>query len=457
MIQGGVMTDSDISMKQPSGDNGWRDVMQPALGPSMYHLLASINMQDAWKKVKANNGAPGIDGITIQGYPAWINEHWPRIQKELQEGSYKPSPVLRCTIPKPNGGKRLLGIPTVMDRVIQQALLQILTPVFEPVFSEFSFGFRPGRSAHDAVRQMQQYVKEGYRIVVDLDIRKFFDEVDHDILMSLVARRVKEKPILKLIGRYLRAGVAVSESEIRPTFVGTPQGGPLSPLLANILLDVLDKELERRGHRFVRYADDVVILVKSQRAGERVLESIKRFLYKRLKLSLNDKKSRVVPCDKSKFLGFSFRGTKIVWHESSYEYFKFRIRQLTGRSWGVSMGYRLKKLNEFLRGWMNYYGLSEYYRPIPGIDQWIRRRLRMCFWKQWRKPRTRIQNLLKLGASKLHAIKTGLSSKGYWHLSRTLATQSGMTNEWFKELGLVSVRDIWIKVQGYDNTAPAPS
>jgi len=451
------MTYSSTSVKQTSGDDAWRDVMQPALGVSMYHLLASINMKDAWKKVKANGGAPGIDGITVRGYPAWINEHWPRIQKELQEGRYKPLPVLRCSIPKPDGGERLLGIPTVMDRVIQQALLQMLTPVFEPVFSEFSFGFRPGRSARDAVRQMQEYIKEGYRVVVDLDIRKFFDNVNHDILMSLVALRVRDKSILQLIGRYLRAGCSISEAEIQPTLVGTPQGGPLSPLLANILLDVLDKELERRGHRFVRYADDVVILVKSQRAGERVLESIKRFLAKRLRLSLNDKKSRVVPCNECKFLGFTFRGTRIVWHDNSFRYFKFRIRKLTGRSWGVSMEYRLIKLNEFLRGWMNYYGLSEYYRPIPGIDQWIRRRIRMCYWKQWRKPRTRIQNLLKLGASKLHAIRTGLSSKGYWHLSRTLATQSGMTNAWFEELGRVSVRDIWLKVQGYVDTAPAPS
>ena len=393
----------------------------------------------------------------VQEYPAWINAHWPRIQRELQEGSYKPSPVLRCTIPKPDGGKRLLGIPTVMDRVIQQALLQILTPVFEPCFSEFSFGFRPGRSAHDAVRQMQQYVKEGYRIVVDLDIEKFFDNVDHDILMSLVARRIRDKSILKLIGRFLRSGVAVSRCEIRPTLMGTPQGGPLSPLLANILLDVLDKELERRGHRFVRYADDVVILVRSRRAGERVLESTKRFLSKHLKLSLNEKKSRVVPCDSCKFLGFTFRGIKIVWHDSSHTRFKYRVKKLTGRSWGVSMEYRLKKLNEFLRGWMHYYGLSQHYRPIPGIDQWIRRRLRMCFWKQWCRPRTRIRNLLQLGAPKLHAIRTGLSSKGYWHLSRTLATQSGMTNHWLKKLGLVSVRDIWLKVQGYAKTEPAPS
>ncbi len=304
---------------------------------------------------------------------------------------------------------------------------------------------------------MQQYVKEGYRVVVDLDIEKFFDNVDHDILMSLVARRVRDKSVLKLIGRYLRSGVAVSRCEIRPTLMGTPQGGLLSPLLANILLDVLDKELERLGHRFVRYADDVVILVRSQRAGERVLESTKRFLSKHLKLSLNEKKSRVVPCDSCKFLGFTFRGTKIVWHDASHTRFKYRVKQLTGRSWGVSMEYRLKKLNEFLRGWMNYYGLSQYYRPIPGIDQWIRRRLRMCFWKQWRRPRTRIRNLLQLGASKLHAIRTGLSSKGYWHLSRTLATQSGMTNQRLKELGLVSVRDIWLKVQGYAKTEPAPS
>jgi len=422
--------------------------VKPALGATLFELLGSINLKDAWKRVKANKGAPGIDGITIQEYPLWINQHWPRIQQELIEGSYKPSPVRRVMIPKPDGGKRPLGIPTVMDRVIQQGLLQIMTPVFEPIFSDASYGFRPNRSAHDAVRKMKEYVEQGYRIVVDMDISKFFDNVDHDILMRLVADKVKDKAILKLIGRYLRAGVMIG-NELHPTNKGTPQGGPLSPLLANIYLDVLDKELEKRGHKFVRYADDCVVMVKSIRAGERVLESLGRFLQKRLKLELNQKKSQVVPVSKCKFLGFSFRRKKIIWHDKSMERFKYKVRKLTGRNWRVSMEYRLKKLNEFLRGWCHYYCISDYYRPIPRLDEWIRRRLRMCFWKEWKTPRNKIKNLLKLGCNLDHAIKTGASSKGYWRLARTLATQSGMTNSWLKELGLISVRDIWLKVQGY--------
>jgi len=277
---------------------------------------------------------------------------------------------------------------------------------------------------------------------------KFFDNVPHDVLMARVARKVRDKRLLALIARYLRAGVLVGE-RIEPTAIGTPQGGPLSPLLANILLDDLDKELERRGHRFVRYADDLLILVKSHRAGERVMASVTRFLTGRLRLVVNEHKSRVAKTHDCVFLGFTFRGTKLRWSERAYQDFRHQVRTLTGRSWGVSMAYRLARLAQYVRGWMGYFGISDYYRPIPELDHWLRRRVRMCYWKQWRKVRTKVRNLLALGTSKRHAILTGLSSKGYWHPSRTLATQTGMTNDWLKRQGLISVRDLWMRAHGY--------
>jgi RNA-directed DNA polymerase len=279
-------------------------------------------------------------------------------------------------------------------------------------------------------------------------LAKFFDNVQHDVLMARVGRTVRDKRLLALIGRYLRAGVLVGGS-IQATVIGTPQGGPLSPLLANILLDDLDKKLERRGHRFVRYADDLLILVKTPRAGERVMASVTRFLTRKLKLVVNTRKSRVAKINDCVFLGFTFRGTKLRWSERAFEDFRHQIRKLTGRSWGVSMDYRLHQLAQYVRGWMGYFGISDYYRPILELDQWLRRRVRMCYWKQWRYVRTKVRNLLALGTSKRQAIMTGLSSKSYWHLSRTLATQTGMTNDWLKSQGLLSVRDLWMKAHGY--------
>jgi len=415
-----------------------RDAGQPALHDElMARVLDRANLQRAWKRVKANRGAPGIDGLGVEDWPTHAAEHWAQTRRQLEAGSYRPQPVRRVMIPKRSGGERPLGIPTVTDRVIQQAIAQVLTPIFDPGFSTSSHGFRPERSAHGALEQVRGHLKAGHRIAVDLDV-----------LMARVARKVRDPRLLALIGRYLRAGVLNGE-DLHATDIGTPQGGPLSPLLANILLDDLDRELERRGHRFVRYADDVMILVESERAGERVMASISRYLTKTLKFTVNAHKSRVVPTDQATYLGYTFRGTKLRWSDDAFADFQHRIRQLTGRSWGVSMAYRLYKLAQYLRGWLGYFGKSEYYRPIPEIDAWIRRRLRMCYWKQWRRVRTKIKHLLALGVGKRQAILTGLSSKSYWHLSKTQATQMAMSNDWLERQGLISVRTLWLKAQGY--------
>lgn len=411
----------------------------------LMRILSKENMAEAWKRVKANQGAPGVDGISIEQFPGHTRPLWAEIRQSLLTGRYQPSPVRRVEIPKANGGTRPLGIPTVLDRLIQQAIAQILSPIFDPAFSESSFGFRPGRSAHHAVYKVREYIREGYRTAVDVDLSKFFDTVHHDVLMRRVAEKISDKRVLRLIGKYLRAGVMV-QGRLQETPLGVPQGGPLSPLLANIILDDLDKELEKRGHRFARYADDFIILVKSHRAGQRVMGSIKHFLEQALKLRINLEKSRVVPTNQAAFLGFTFRGTKIHWLEKAFREFKRRVKELTGRSWFVSMDYRYKKLAEYLRGWMNYFGIAEYYHPIPEIDHWLRRRLRMCYLKQWRKAKTKVRELRKLGTSLHAAIPVAISRKGPWHLAKTLATQTGMTNQWLKDQGLLSVKDLWVNI-----------
>ncbi len=413
--------------------------------PMLERILSRSNMQQAWKRVKANKGAPAIDNMSIKEFPAFACDQWDLIRESLLNGSYQPLPVKRVEIPKPTGGTRPLGIPTVLDRLIQQAIAQVLTPVFDSEFSNFSYGFRFGRSAHDAVRKVQQYAKTGYRIAVDMDLSKFFDRVNHDVLMHRVARKVSDKRVLKLIGKYLRAGVKI-DGRLEKSRKGVSQGGPLSPLLANILLDDLDKELERRGHKFARYADDFIILVKSRLAGERVSKSIKAFIERKLKLQINENKSGVAHINETQFLGFTFRGAKICWSDKAFREFKRRIKQLTGRSWFVSMEYRMKKLAQYLRGWMNYFGISEYYRPVPEIDHWLRRRVRMCYWKQWRYVRTKVRNLLKLGTHRCVAIPMCLSRKGPWKCARTLANQTGMTNQWLEKQGLLSVKELWVKI-----------
>jgi len=438
---------SSHDTKNPNGGVNMRHVMESPDpdGHLLERILSRENMHKAWKRVKANKGAPGIDKMSIEEFPAFARKHWDDIRDSLLAGTYQPSPVRRVEIPKTTGGTRPLGIPTVLDRLIQQATYLVLMPIFDPEFSEQSYGFRPGKSAHDAVRKLREYIREGYRTAVDLDLSKFFDTVNHDVLMHRVSRKVRDKRVLRLIGKYLRAGVMVN-GRLGKTPRGVPQGGPLSPLLANILLDDLDKELEKRGHRLVRYADDFVILVKSQSAAERVKAGIQRFLERKLKLKINEKKSQIAPTDKIDFLGFTFKGTKIRWSDKAFREFKRRVRRLTGRSWFVTMSYRYKKLAEYIRGWMNYFGISEYYRPIPEIDQWLRRRHRMCYWKQWRYARTKVRNLRKLGTHLYTAISVAISRKGPWHLARTLATQTGMTNQWLKDQGLVSVKELWVNI-----------
>jgi len=431
------------------GAEARRCLMQPALHDHlMERVVSAPNMRCAWKRVKANQGAPGSDGMRLEDFPAFAREHWPTMRAQLLDGSYRAQPVRRAMIAKRGGGERPLGIPNVLDRLIQQAIAQILSPIFDPGFSASSFGFRPRCSAHGALKQVQAYVTAGFRIAVDLDLAKFFDNVDHDILMARVAAKVRDNKVLALIGAYLRAGAMVGE-EFQPSELGTPQGGPLSPLLANILLDDLDRELERRGLRFARYADDLVILVKSQRAGQRVKRSVTAFLARRLKLPVNEHKSKVAPIDQCVFLGFTFRGSKLRWSDRAFEDFKHRVRELTARSWGVSMPYRFHKLAQYVRGWMGYFGISQYYRPIPELDEWLRRRARLCYWKQWRRARTKVRHLLALGTDLRTAIRTALSRKGYWHLARTLATQVGMTNEWLRQQGLISIRGLWMKAHGY--------
>lgn len=444
--KGGAMT--DLNTRTPSGDDvTQRAFMKPAFSEDLFeHVLQPENLQAAWKRVRANKGAAGIDGMTIDDFPAWVRSgEWKVVINELQAGHYYPFPVRRVEIDKPDGGKRHLGIPTVTDRVIQQAIAQVLTPIFDPEFSDNSFGFRPNRNGQQAVKQVQGIIKTGRRFAVDVDLSKFFDRVNHDLLMTHLGYKVKDKRLLKLIKRYLRAGV-IDNLLYSESHEGVPQGGPLSPLLANIMLDPLDKELEKRGHKFARYADDFTILVKSKRAGERVLHSISRYLQHRLKLIVNTIKSHVVKTNESKFLGFTFTGGNIHWHPNILKKFKQEVRKLTNRNWGVSMRYQLFKLSQYLRGWINYFGIAKGYQRCVDLDHWIRRRVRMAYWRQWRKPRTKVRNLMKLGVHVKSAVACGITSKGPWRSAKTPGINQALSNDYLKSEGLYSLRDGWIKL-----------
>lgn len=398
---------SGVSVKQ-------RNALQENFNFELFDsVLTNENLRRAWKQVKANKGSAGIDGMSIDEFPEWAKTRWQQCKSSLLNGTYRPQPVRRVEIDKPDGGKRQLGIPSVIDRVIQQAITQILSPLVDETFSDNSFGFRPQRSAHHAVIQVRQIIKQKRRIAVDVDLSKFFDRVDHDLLMRNLSRHTKDKRLLKLIGHYLRAGI-MENGVLLKSIQGVPQGGPLSPLLSNIMLDDLDKELENRGHQFARYADDFIILGRSERAGARVLESVTRFLETRLKLKVNTDKSQVVKSSQSKFLGFTFRRGQIQWHDKALKKFKQEVRTLTNRNGGVSMSYQLFKLSQYLRGWINYYGIANAYQQCVDLDHWIRRRVRMCYWRQWRKPRTKVRNLMKRGVHVQAAVACGLTSKGPW-------------------------------------------
>jgi RNA-directed DNA polymerase len=431
----------------PVGDLGaWR-VMEPPLVDyaSVEYIVSNASITEAWKKVRSNKGAPGVDGINIEVFPKWVRPKWIEIRKQLLEGSYTPLPALRVEIPKESGGMRNLGIPCVLDRVVMQSIARALGYYFEPTFSNSSFGYRPYCSVQQAARQAQQFYQEGYTIQIDIDLEKFFDTVNHDVLMTRVARKIKNRGLLKLLGKFLRSGVMV-DGRLQPTKIGVPQGSPVSPILSNILLDDLDKELEKRGHKFIRYADDLAIFVKSKRAGERVLASASRFLEQKLKVKVNQAKSKVSHVKESSVLGFKIHHKKLRTLDSKVQMFKRELKRITRRCPGISMESRIFRLREYVQGWMGHYGCGLKYNDATALDGWIRRRLRMCYWKQWRRPKRRIGQLIKLGVNKLDAIRLGLSRKSYWRLSKTLGTNMGLSNAYFEKIGLISLRSVWCKI-----------
>src|SRR5271166_4505550 len=403
----------------------------------MEEVCSRENLETAWKRVRRNKGSPGVDGMTIDDAKDYLREQWPNIRSQLLGGAYQPLPVKRVEIPKPDGGVRKLGVPCVVDRLIQQALLQVLQKRLDPTFSEHSYGFRPGRSAHQAVAQAQRYIAEGYGIVVDLDLEKFFDRVNHDMLMARIAARVSDKRVLRLIRAFLNAGV-MEDGLVRPVDEGTPQGGPLSPLLSNLVLDDLDKELARRGHRFCRYADDCNIYVRSRRAGERVMASVSRFLTNKLRLKVNEAKSAVARPEERKFLGFSISndGSERRIAPKALDKFKGRIRDMTRRTRGFGLQQLIKELKPYIVGWRGYFGFCQTPRVLTNLEAWIRRRLRLYLWRQWRTGQNRFKELCHSGISKFNAAVAAGSPTGLWRMSGHPAVQQALRNQYFDSLGL---------------------
>jgi RNA-directed DNA polymerase len=410
-------------------------------------MLSRENLLAALDRVESNRGAPGVDGMTTAELRSWLLVHWPEVRAELDAGTYRPSPVRRVIIPKPGGGERLLGVPRVLDRLIQQAIAQVLVPVFDPGFSGASFGFRPGRSAHQAVRVARRAIEDGHRWVVDLDLDRFFDRVQHDVLMARVARKVDDRRVLKLIRRYLEAGIMVDGVK-RPSEEGTPQGSPLSPILSNIMLDDLDRELFERGHRFVRYADDIRIFVRSKRAAHRVLDSVTTVIEGRLKLKVNREKSKVVPASVMTMLGFGFyfvRGGKVRVRvdPKALVRLKMRIKEMTSRRWSIAMTERVVMINRYVTGWMGYFQLADTPRVFSDLDEWFRRRMRQIRWKEWKRYAARYRNLRMLGMPEQSAREWAGSSKGYWRIARSPILQRALPNSYWDDLGLKMFKPTW--------------
>jgi RNA-directed DNA polymerase len=407
----------------------------------MEEVCEQENLREALKRVRDNKGSPGIDGMTVDQLPEYLKQHWPATRAQLLSGTYEPKPVKRVEIPKPDGGVRKLGIPTVLDRFVQQAVQQVLQKQWDPTFSERSYGFRPGRSAQQAVAQAQKYMAEGYGWCVDFDLEKFFDRVNHDKLMGQIAKRVEDKRLLKLIRAFLNAGV-MENGLVSPSVEGTPQGGPLSPLLSNLVLDELDRELERRGHRFVRYADDSNIYVRSERAGQRVMESVKRFITEKLKLKVNESKSAVAKPQERRFLGFSFTSGKELKRKiapKAIDRFKERVREITNRGRGRNMEQVMEELARYLKGWRGYFGFCETPSVLNGLDSWIRRRVRCAFWRQWKTGRKRYAELVRRGVSGKSAAEAASSRRGPWRLSQSPALDQALSNAYLASLGLPSL------------------
>ena len=422
-------------------------VNDPESPASTNRLMEAVcdreNLKEALRRVKANKGSAGVDGMTVGGITDYLKQHWPAIREQLLNGTYEPRPVRRVEIPKPDGGVRKLGIPTVLDRLIQQAVMQVLQRQWDPTFSASSYGFRPGRSAQQAVAQAQKHIAEGHGWCVDFDLEKFFDRVNHDKLMGQIAKRVEDKRLLKLIRAFLNVGV-MENGLVSPSVEGTPQGGPLSPLLSNLVLDELDRELERRGHRFVRYADDCNVYVRSERAGQRVMESVTQFITQKLKLKVNEAKSAVARPQERKFLGFSFSAgpeVKRVIAPKALDRFKRRVREITRRAKGVSMKTTIEELAPYMRGWRGYFGFCETPEVLLGLTRWVRLRLRAAMWRQWKTPRRRREALIELGVRPRLASNTAGSGLGPWYLAKAKALSVGLSNAYFKSLGLPSLVD----------------
>jgi RNA-directed DNA polymerase len=419
-------------------------------------MLARDNLARALRRVERNAGAAGIDGMSTKELRPWLKDHWPQIRSQLEAGTYRPQPVRRVMIPKPSGGLRMLGVPAAVDRLICQAIVQVLTPIFDPHFHPHSFGFRPGRSAHDAVERARQFIADDAAWCVDFDLDSFFDRVQHDALMARVARRVDDKQVLGLIRCYLRAGV-MADGLVHASEEGTPQGSPLSPLLSNVMLDDLDRELERRGHRFVRYADDGRIYVRSEHAGRRVMESITHYVEQRLKLRVNRRKSAVAPATTRPFLGFGFYRrdgrVKVGVSPKARQRAKDRLRELTARTWGVSMERRIHAINRFTVGWTAYFALADGERPFSDLDQWLRRRLRQVRWKEWKRYPTRRRNLRELGANERAAREWAASQKGPWRVAGSWILNTTLTTAYWRNHGLQGFTDPYRRFRDAKRTA----